>query len=62
MLKYISLVLIQIAIFTAVLLLSACSLKFEAGYHGQTGRDDRVISPTLYPEGTDQKRQAGQRY
>ncbi len=22
--------------------LSACSAKFEFGYHGQTGRDDRV--------------------
>ncbi len=22
--------------------LTACSVKFEFGYHGQTGRDDRV--------------------
>jgi hypothetical protein len=41
---------------------SACSVKFEAGYHGQTGRDDRVISPTLYPDGISQKRGSDQRY
>ena len=55
--------LIVLAILTALgISLSACSVKAEFGYHGQTGRDDRVISPTLYPEGVDQKRQAGQRY
>jgi hypothetical protein len=42
--------------------LQACSFKFEAGYHGQTGRDDRVISQGLYPEGISQKRGNDQRY
>lgn len=42
--------------------LSACSFKVETGWHGQTGRDDRVISQGLYPEGISQQRKADQRY
>lgn len=42
--------------------LSACSFKVETGWHGQTGRDDRVISQGLYPEGVSQLRKTDQRY
>lgn len=52
-------VFILVAIMASI---SACSFKVETGWHGQTGRDDRVISPTLYPEGISQKRDSGQRY
>jgi hypothetical protein len=55
--------LIMMAILTALgISLSACSLKAEFGYHGQTGRDDRVISNSLYPEGISQQRKTEQRY
>ncbi len=26
----------------ALMFLGACSVKFEVGYHGETGRDDRT--------------------
>ena len=55
--------LIALAILTALgISLSACSFKVETGWHGQTGRDDRVISQGLYPEGISQQRKADQRY
>lgn len=34
-------IIISLAIWTVVYL-SACSVKFEVGYHGETGRDDRT--------------------
>ena len=35
----------KIALTIAIaLLVSACSVHFEVGYHGQTGRDDRIQS------------------
>lgn len=53
-------VLLQLAMLACAL--QACSFKVETGWHGQTGRDDRVISQGLYPEGISQKRGADQRY
>mgnify|MGYP000311167804 CR=1 FL=1 len=41
---------------------TGCSFRVETGWHGQTGRDDRVISPTLYPDDVDQRRDVKQRY
>lgn len=35
-------VLFVLAIITWVIALSGCSVKFELGYHGQSGRDDRT--------------------
>jgi len=46
----------------AVIILSSCSFKVEAGYHGETGRDDRVISEGLYRKGITQERSDSQRY
>ncbi len=46
----------------AAAVLSSCSFKLEAGYHGQTGRDDRVISQGLYRQGITQERSDNQRY
>lgn len=43
-------------------ILSSCSFKVETGWHGTTGRDDRVISPGLYPENVSQMRDTKQRY
>jgi len=43
-------------------MLTGCSFKVETGWHGQTGRDDRVISQGLYPEGVSQARKGDQRY
>lgn len=46
----------------AALILSSCSFKVETGWHGETGRDDRVISEGLYRKGITQERSEGQRY
>lgn len=51
-----------IALAILAVLISACSFKTEFGYHGETGRDDRVISQGLYLDGVSQKRVPGQRY
>jgi hypothetical protein len=58
-------VYIALQVLTALLaihLLTGCSFKVETGWHGQTGRDDRVISQGLYPEGVSQQRKTDQRY
>lgn len=33
---------IAVAAMAILALLTACSVKFEVGYHGQSGRDDRT--------------------
>jgi len=36
-----------------VLWMSACSVKWEIGWHGQTGRDDRIQTQLLRPAKTE---------
>jgi hypothetical protein len=38
--------------------LSACSMRFEFGYHGQTGRDDRIQTELL----TKRRASASEKY
>jgi hypothetical protein len=33
-----------------LLMLTACSVKFELGYHGLTGRDDQTVSKEFIAE------------
>lgn len=42
--------------------LSACELTVGSRWYGQTAKDDRTISPSLYPNGVDQQRELKQRY
>ncbi len=42
--------------------LSACELTVGSRWYGQTAKDDRTISPSLYPQTADQTRLDKQRY
>lgn len=42
--------------------LSACELTVGSRWYGQTAKDDRTISPSLYPQNVDQTRLDKQRY
>lgn len=35
-------ILAGLALWIIIFMLAGCSVKFELGYHGETGRDDRV--------------------
>lgn len=42
--------------------LSACELTVGSRWYGQTAKDDRTISPSLYPQGISQERAEKARY
>lgn len=52
---------IACAVFVAVTQ-TGCSFQVGFDYQGTTAKDNRTISPSLYPEGINQAREAKQRY
>lgn len=52
------------AIIAAMLMaaLTGCTVSGSVDWYGQTAKDERTISPSLYPQSVNQARKDDQRY